>query len=62
MYPAMKGYPGVNSNNLFAETVKSDRVRYVINVTIESAENFIESSSIYVQYIVDISSGKPGLV
>ena len=53
----MKSWRAVDSNFLFAENVKSDHIRYIFNVSIEDADNFEDASSVYVQYIVDLSSG-----
>lgn len=50
-------------NCLFAENIKPDRIRHVVNVTIETARDFDDCSNLYVHYLVDapteIGSGKP---
>ncbi|XP_046447683.1 Meckel syndrome type 1 protein-like [Daphnia pulex] len=40
-------------NNIFAENIKPDRIRHVVNVTIETAKEFHNCNHLYVRYVVD---------
>lgn len=44
-------------NNTFAENIKPDEIRILTHVTVESANSFAGVSSLYVQYLVDLSPG-----
>lgn len=44
-------------NYIFAENIKPGRIRHVINITIESAKDFKDSSNLYVHYLVDAPEG-----
>ena len=44
-------------NNTFAESIKPDEIRILTHVTVESANNFTDVSSLYVRYLVDVLPG-----
>lgn len=44
-------------NNIFAENIKPDRIRHVVNVTIETAKEFHNCNHLYVRYVVDAPAG-----
>ena len=44
-------------NYLFAENIKPDRIRHVVNVTIDTAKEFHNCNHLYVRYVVDAPAG-----
>jgi hypothetical protein len=44
-------------SHLFGENIRPDRIRHVINVTIETAKQFENCNNLYIHYMVDAPSG-----
>lgn len=44
-------------NNIFGENIKADGIRYVVNVTIDTAKEFHNCNYLYIRYVVDAPAG-----
>lgn len=48
-----------SAKHTFKENNEPDSIRYLVNVTIESAKGFEGCSNVYVRYWLDIPEGTP---
>lgn len=49
-------------SNIFAENIKPDCIRYLTNVTIDTAEEFHNCSHLYIRYLIDATAGNNELL